>query len=85
MWSKTPHWWQIWVVLELIGLLKGGWTLEVDRDLNLGQFGLIWQKKNIWEWWQVRTNSDSLFNLGGVLDIGLETSTLHHIFYLCLS
>ena len=57
MWSKTPHWWQIWVVLELIGLLKGGWTLEVDRDLNLGQFGLIWQKKkyeNDDKWGQIQ-------------------------------
>ena len=62
-----------WVVLELSSFLEGGLTLKVDRDLKLGQFGLIWPI--IWQWLQVGTNSDFLFNLGGVLDIGLETST----------
>ena len=74
MCPKTPQWWQTWVVLELLGFLEGGLTLEVDKDLNLGQLGLIWP--TIWQWWQVGTNLDFSFNLGGVLDIGLETSTL---------
>ena len=46
VWPEASQWWQTWVVLELFGFLEGGLTLEVDRDLNLGQFGLIWQ------WWQ---------------------------------
>ena len=57
--------------MELLGTLQGGLTLEVDRDLNLGQFGLIWPTI-----WQMGTNSDFSFILGGVLDIGLETLTL---------
>ena len=58
----------------IILFLEGGLTLEVDKDLNLGQFGLIWP--TIWQWWQVGTKSKFLFFLGGVLDIGLETSVL---------
>ena len=54
MCPKTPQWWQPWTVLELIGFLDGGLTLEVDRDLNLGQFGLIWP--TIWQWWKMGTN-----------------------------
>ena len=71
VYSETPQWWQTWVVLELLGFLEGGLTLEVE---NLEQFGIIWP--TIWQWWQVGTNSEILFFLGGVLDIGLETSTL---------
>ena len=74
VWPKAPQWWQTWVVLELLDFLKGGLTLEVDKDLNLAQFDLIWPI--IWQGWQVRTNSYFLFNQGGALDIGLETSTL---------
>ena len=74
VWPEAPQWWQIWVVLELLGFLEGGLTLEVDRDLNLGEFGLIWP--TIWQWWQLGTKSNFLFNLGGVLDIGLEASAL---------
>ena len=74
VWPEAPQWWQTWVVLELLGFLEGGLTLEVDRDLNLGQFGLVWP--TIWQWWQVWTNLEFSFNLGGVLDISLETSTL---------
>ena len=74
MCPETPQWWQTWAVLELLNFLEGDLTLEVDRDLNLGQFGLIWP--TIWQWWQVGTNSEFLFNLGGVLDIGSETSAL---------
>ena len=54
--------------------LEGGLTLEVDKDLNLGQFGLIWP--TIWQWWHGGTNSNFLFFLGGVLDVSLETSVL---------
>ena len=71
VWTKPPQWWQTWVVLELLGFLEGGLTLEVD---NLGQFGIIWP--TIWQWWQVEINLEFLFNLGGVLDIGLETLAL---------
>ena len=74
MWLKAPQWWQTRVVLKLLGFLKGGLTLEVDKDLNLAQFDLIWPI--VWQGWQVRTNSDFLFNQGGVLDIGLEISAL---------
>ena len=70
-WPEPLQWWQTWVVLELLGFLEGGLTLEVD---NLGQFGIIWP--TIWQWWQVGTNLEFLFNLEGVLDIGLETSAL---------
>ena len=45
-------------------LPKGGLTLEVDRDLNLRQFGLIWP--TIWQRWQVGKNLDFSFNLEGV-------------------
>ena len=74
VWPKAPQWWQTWVVLELLGFLEEGLTLEVDWDLILGQFGLIWP--TIWQRWQVGTNLEFLFNLGGVLDISLETSAL---------
>ena len=60
-----------WEVLELLGFLEGGLILELD---NLGQVGIIWP--TIWQWWQVGTNLEFLFNLEGVLDIGLETSAL---------
>ena len=71
MCPRTPQWWQTWAVSKLLSFLEGGLTLEVDKDLNLGQFGLIWPI--IWQWWQVGKNSEFLFFLGGVLDIGLET------------
>ena len=62
VWPEAPQWWQTWVVLELLNFLEWGLTLEVDKDLNLGQFCLIWP--TIWQWW------------GEVLDIGLETLAL---------
>ena len=74
MWPETPQWWQTWVVFELLCFLEEGLILEVDKDLNLEQFGIIWP--TIWQWWQVGTNSEFLFFLGGVLDIGLEISAL---------